>query len=125
MLTPIALASIFGPILVFLGIWMLLYQDNVKKVVESFQKTPAILYLTGMINLILGLTFITSFNVWKANFEILVTLLGWVFFIRGLIIFFLPNAILKLLKAQENAYVFFGLISVVWGLALSWLAFMK
>ena len=105
MLTSATIASIFGPILVFIGIWVLLYQENMKKVIESIRKTPAILFVIGVINLILGLTIITSFNVWKANFEILVTLLGWLFFIRGLFIFFLPNAILKLIKMLESAFL--------------------
>lgn len=123
MLSAVQLASIFGPILVIMGIWTLLYQDNVKKVAESFRKTPAIFYLGGVINLIVGLTIITSFNDWKMEVQILVTLLGWLMFLRGLVIFFLPNAIMKMSKMQENAYVFFGLVSIVWGLALGWFAF--
>lgn len=123
MLSAVQLASIFGPILVIMGIWTLLYQDNVKKVAESFRKNPAVFYLGGVVNLIVGLTIITSFNEWKMQVQILVTLLGWLMFLRGLVIFFLPNAIAKVSKMQENAYVFFGLVSVVWGLALGWFAF--
>ncbi|MCB1080542.1 MAG: hypothetical protein AB7N99_01640 [Simkaniaceae bacterium] len=120
----VALAKIFGPVLVIMGVWSLLYQDNVKKVADSVRKTPAILYLGGVVNLVLGLAIITSYNIWEVNLELLVTLLGWFLFIRALLVFFLPNAVIKMSKMQETAYVFFGLLSVVWGLAMSWLAFM-
>ena len=124
MLNYMAIASIFGPILVITGIWTLLYQDNIKKIIESLGKNPALLYVGGFLNLIMGLTIINSFNVWIVNREILVTLLGWLLFLRGLVIYFLPNAVLKIVKMQENTYVFSSLISIIWGLALCWLAFM-
>lgn len=124
MLTHMAIASIFGPVLVISGIWTLLYQENVKKVAESLRKTPVQLYTAGILNLIVGLTLINSFNVWSFNLDILVTILGWIIFIRGLVIYFLPNAVLKMSKVQESAYVLFGLISIVWGLALCWIGFM-
>lgn len=120
---PVGIASIFGPILVIMGIWGLLYQDNVKKVAESVKKNPSILYLGGVVNLIVGLTIIHISPEWSLNIGVLVTILGWLLFIRGLIVFFLPNIILKMVKAQTNAYVFFGLISTVWGLALCWMAY--
>ena len=124
MATTVGLAGIFGPILVIIGVWNLLYQENVKKMAESFAKTPSIMYLGGLINLIVGLTIITISPYWALHLTVLVTLLGWFCFLRGLFIFFLPNFLLKLAKNQGNAYVFFGLLSVVWGLALCWLAYM-
>lgn len=124
MLTHMAIASIFGPVLVISGIWTLFYQENVKKVAESLRKTPVQLYTAGILNLIVGLTLINSFNVWSVHLDILVTLLGWVIFIRGLVIYFLPNIVLKMSKIQESAYVLFGLISIIWGLALCWIGFM-
>ena len=124
MLNYMAIASIFGPILVITGIWTLLYQYNIKKIIESLGKNPALLYVGGFLNLIMGLTIINSFNVWIVNREILVTLLGWLLFLRGLVIYFLPNAALKIVKMQENTYVFSSMISIIWGLALCWLAFM-
>ena len=43
MATSINLASIFGPMLVILGIWHLLYEESVKKVIDSF-KNPFVLF---------------------------------------------------------------------------------
>lgn len=125
MLTSITIATIFGPILVFVGIWVLLYPANMRKVVESFRKTPAVLFITGIINLILGLAFVTNCNTWTPSFELLVTLLGWLFLLRGLAIFFLPQRFLKIFTMHKSSYSVFALVSIIWGLALSYFAFMK
>ena len=90
---------------------------------ESIKKTPAVLYIVGVINLIIGLTIINISPMWELQLTVLVTILGWFCFLRGLVIFFLPNLISKMTKAQGNTFVFFGLLSIVWGLALSWLAY--
>lgn len=124
MATPVGLAAIFGPILLIIGVWTLLYQENVKKMSESIKKTPAILYIGGVINLIIGLTVINISPQWELQLTVLVTLFGWFCFLRGLVIFFLPNLMTKVSKAQTNTFVFFGLLSVVWGLALCWLAYL-
>ncbi|WP_420421615.1 hypothetical protein [Simkania sp.] len=124
MATPVGLAAIFGPILLIIGVWTLLYQENVKKMSESIKKTPGIMYIGGVINLIIGLTVINISPQWQLELSVLVTIFGWVCFLRGLIIFFLPNLMTKVSKAQTNTFLFFGLLSVVWGLALCWLAYL-
>ena len=123
MATPVGLAAIFGPILLIIGVWTLLYQENVKKVSESIKKTPAVLYIAGVINLVIGLTIINISPQWMLEPTVLVTILGWFCFLRGLIIFFLPNLMSKITKVQANTVLFFGLLSIVWGLALCWLAY--
>ncbi|NGX50195.1 MAG: hypothetical protein K1060chlam2_00036 [Chlamydiae bacterium] len=124
MFSAAAIATVFGPIFVIMGVWTLFYKESVKMVTDSFRKTPAILYLGGVINLIIGLTIITNFNEWSMKSEILVTLVGWMLFLRGVLVFFLPSVVHKLSKLQETTFIFFGLLSVAWGFGLCWLAFM-
>ena len=99
MATPVGLAAIFGPVLLIIGVWMLLYQENVKKVSESIKKNPAVMYLGGVINLIIGLTVINISPEWDLGLTVLVTIFGWFCFLRGLVIFFLPNLMTKISKA--------------------------
>ena|SRR3990167_2070278 len=117
------IASVFGPLLIILGIWTIFHKENVRKVAESIIKVPAILYLGGIINLILGLIIINLHPFWRVNLAVLVTILGWVLFIRGLCDFFLPNLRIKMMRMEHSMWIICGLISVVWGLGLCWLAF--
>ncbi len=118
------IASIFGPILVFTGLWSLFYQENVTKVVEAIKKNPAILYLGGIINLIFGLMIIQLCPRISLDLFGLVPLLGWALFLRGLCVFFLPSLIARGLKMPIHYYKVFGLIGIAWGLILCWVAYM-
>lgn len=123
MITTIGLASIFGPLLVILGIWGLMYQENLKKIREAFKKQPPSLFMAGYINLLVGLTIIHISPEWVADISVLVTLLGWLLLLKGLMVLFFPKALMELYSKQSH--IFLGLVSVVWGLALCWLAFMQ
>lgn len=117
------LASIFGPLLIITSLWALLYKENVKKVVDSMKKTPALQYFVGVVNVLLGIVFITSFNYWYMSIELLVTLLGWFLLIRGLILMFFPKTLDSMMKTYMKSSLLCSLIGIAWGLALTWFAF--
>lgn len=123
MASSTALASIFGPLLIITSFWTLLYKDNMKKVLDSLKKTPALVYFIGVLNVLIGMAFVTSFNYWYMGVEVLVTLLGWLFLIRGLILMFFPKAFEKMLQNFQSSYILFSLIGIAWGIALTWFAF--
>lgn len=116
------LASVFGPLLVILGVWMLFYKDNVLKVWTSIKASPGTVYVLGVIDLILGLVIINAYNVWAKDLLVLVTLLGWFFFLKGISIFFSPQLLLRH-KARSETFSIRGLLSLIWGAALCWSAF--
>ncbi len=125
MFNPIEISRVFGPLLIIMGVWSLLYQNNVKKVSEAFKKNVAIHYLGALINLIIGLLVIYSSPNWGFHLTVLVTILGWVFFLKGLIFFILPNFFIKIFSQKKSVYMLSGLISIIWGLAFVWFTFMK
>ena len=117
------LASIFGPFLMIVGIWMLFYHDNMMKVVTSMKNTPGIMYLSGVMNLMVGLTVVSLYNMWNWNLPLLVTLFGWVILIRGLMAFFVPQYLLKRTMNDSKTLKVKGVILLVWGFFMCWLAF--
>ncbi len=117
------LASIFGPFLMICGIWMLFYRSNVMKVITSAKNTPGVVYVLGVINLLIGLTILSQFNVWMWELPLLVTLLGWVLLIRGLLYYFMPHVLFHKCMTSANCHVVKGIVSLVWGFCLCWLAF--
>ena len=121
--TAVTVASIFGPILVILGIWNLLYHDNVKKVVDSIKHTPSALYLGAIMNLIVGLTIVRIAPDWLWEWTLLVTIFGWLLIVRAIFVFFLPKVILKMIMTSDVSYKFFGLIGLVWGVLLCWIGY--
>lgn len=117
------LASILGPFMMILGIWMLFYRDNMMKVCTSIKSTPGVLYLSGIINLLVGLTVISEFTMWSWGLSVLVTLFGWALLVRGLMVFFLPQYLLKKTMAHADMLRVKAIIVLVWGFGMCWFAF--
>ena len=117
------LASIFGPLLAIVGLWMLLYHENMMKVLNSIKSTPALFYMSGWMNLLIGLVIVSQYNVWTANLAVLITLLGWALIIRGILSLFIPQLLIKLTMGKPSWCKMMGIIPFVWGLLLCWFAF--
>lgn len=117
------LAAIFGPFLLIMGVWMLFYHENVSKMITSLKNTPAVFCVTGVINLLVGLTVINQFNIWSWTLAALVTLFGWWMLVRGLMVFFLPQLLIKLTMSNGKWVKIKGIIPLVWGFLLCWFAF--
>jgi hypothetical protein len=116
------LASIFGPLLIILGVWMLFYHDNMVKICASVKNTPSVLYVLSLINMLLGLTILTQFNVWVMGLSILVTLLGWFLLLRGIMALFVPQMLMKWSHDPSWMKVK-GIVPLVWGFGLCWFAY--
>lgn len=117
------LSSIFGPLLMIMGVWMLFYHENLVKVCTSIKNTPASQHLMGYINMLVGLTIINHYNIWAWNLALLITLLGWLMLVRGLLTHFLPQLYFKISMNDPSWLRIKGIIPLAWGLGLCWLAF--
>lgn len=116
-------ASVFGPLLLIIGIWMLFYCDNMAKVCTSCKNTPACQYMWGVMNMLFGLVVINMYNMWGWNLAALVSLLGWVMLIRGVLALFAPHMLMKMGTKDKGWCKVKGIIPLVWGFGLCWLAF--
>ena len=117
------LASIFGPFMTILGLWMLLYADNLMKVWNAAKNAPASFYFGGVSHLLIGLAILSQYDMWSWDAYVLVTLLGWVLVIRGVMTLFVPQLLIQLCMSNTSFMKVMGIIPLVWGLALCWLAF--
>lgn len=116
------LASIFGPYLVIHGLWMIFYHENMSKIWTSIKNTPSIFHLTAAIFLWVGLAAVNTFNVWTMSSTVFVTLLGWILILRGVAALFLPQLYIKI-AMNPSMMKLWGIVGLLWGLIVSWLAF--
>lgn len=112
-------AHVFGPFLVLVGLWMVLYTDNVVKIMASIKSSPACFHILGLLQLLMGLILVTQCNVWVVSRVVFVTLLGWFFLFRGILSLFFPQVLMKWLAKGKIAR-WAGLVPLIWGLLLYW-----
>lgn len=123
MQNAMGMASIFGPFLVIVGIWMLFYHANMMKVITSVKTTPGVMYMMGVVNVLIGLTVLNQFNMWAWGLSLLVTIFGLVVLIRGLLGFFMPQFLVHKKVTAESYLKIKGIVVLVWGFGMCWLAF--
>jgi hypothetical protein len=117
------LASIFGPFLVILGLWMLLYCDQYMKVLGGMKGSAGLFYINSVFNLLVGFTVLSQYDLWGWNWLVLVTLLGWVMVIRGIMGLFVPQLLMDILMGKHGFCKIMGIIPLVWGVFLSYVGF--
>lgn len=119
------LAQIFGPIFVLLGCFILFRSKEVMKLWASAKATPVALYLGGVLNLLIGFTVLSLYSDWSWNLAVLVTLLGYVQVLRGILVLFCSNLLMKFSDKlmKPSSLRIMSCLPIVWGLALLWLGF--
>jgi len=114
------LASVFGPFMFVIGLWVLLRKHDVEKVWTSIKATPGLLYVGGVINLLIGFTVLAMYKEWSMHLAVLVTLFGYVQLLRGLSILFAHDWAMKMsTKIMKHRQCHLcGILPIVWGIAL-------
>ncbi len=121
----IRLAAIFGPFLTLVGIWALWHHNAMVKAWSSVKSTPGVLYLGAMINLIIGFTILTVYHEWSMDFRVVLTIFGWLISLRGFLVLFYPEVVIDWTMSRMKSVKWVGIIPLVMGLILSWLAYVQ
>jgi vacuolar-type H+-ATPase subunit I/STV1 len=70
---------------------MLVHRHATIETIKAMVHNAPVLYVAGIIALAMGLAMVLGHNVWKGGaLPVVVTLVGWLSLIKGLLILFLP-----------------------------------
>jgi len=84
---------------------------------EQASKNPVILYLSGFTFVILGSLLVASHQVWTLDWRMIVTLVGWLLLMKGVLRIFFPELVIKLLTKKNGNHNF--MIAEIFVLLLS------
>jgi len=128
MQTSIFLAKLIGPILLVAGVAMLVNRKELDALAHEFLRSRAFLVLFGFIDLAAGLAIVLTHNVWIADWRVIITLLGWLLLVRGLVRIFLPDQVkafaTKVLR-NANAVTTSLAVTAALGLVLSYFGYVR
>jgi hypothetical protein len=83
MATSVFLAKLIGPVLLVASIGLFLNMAGYGAMAQEFLRSPALIYLAGILTMTAGLAIVLAHNVWVANWPVLITILGWLGVIGG------------------------------------------
>ncbi|MFH1412998.1 MAG: hypothetical protein ABIG10_03170 [bacterium] len=82
--------------------------------------------MTGLVVLVAGYLLVTFHNVWVSGWTVLITIIGWIAFIKGLFALLLPEQFVKIakLKIKKSEYLTLcAIITVILGAIMGWQGF--
>lgn len=122
----IFLAAIIGPTYLVLGTSLLIYAECWEKIAKGWEKDHIILFGPMMYSIVFGLTIITMHNIWEWAPYVIITITGWVAFLKGAIYLLIPGEVFKSLIKGVNSktyYLSIGSLFSIFGVWLSYLVY--
>ena len=90
------IARLMGPVMLVIGIGMALglvmEGDGYSSLLKEFIGSRALIFITGVLALVAGLAIVNAHNLWVRDWRVIVTILGWLFVLRGIMLLALSRA---------------------------------
>jgi hypothetical protein len=83
MSTSVFIARLIGPIMLVIGLAVLANQSAFREMAEEFLASRALIFLSGLLIMPVGLAIVLTHNIWAADGRVMITLFGWLNLIGG------------------------------------------
>jgi hypothetical protein len=122
------ISGLLGPTLVAMAVAMLLNLGSMPAIAAQVARDLALIYMSGIILFVAGLAIVRAHNVWSGGWPVLVTVLGWLALLGGLVRMFFPTRLAGIaaqMGANRALLVGFAIIMLVLGGFLSYKAYSR
>jgi hypothetical protein len=79
-------ARVMGPYMAIIAAMVALRPDDMRAMLSKFEADPLLSFVTGVFTLLLGLVIIALHPYWRGGAAIIVSVVGWLFAIQGLVL---------------------------------------
>ena len=117
--------QLFSLVYLAIGIGMLISPDFYKKLFTDFCENAAVMYLGGIMAVVIGYLILAFHNTWTKDLSVIITVIGWLALVKGILILVRPKMMIALTKAmlKENTLKIMATWVILLGLAFSFLGF--
>ena len=118
--------QIFSIVYITIGIGIFINPGFYKKMFEDFIENTAVMYLGGVMALTIGYLIVAFHNTWTKDLSVIITIVGCLAMIKGILILIRPKIIIALSKAmvqKESILKIEAIAVIILGLVFSFLGF--
>jgi hypothetical protein len=124
----IFLARLFGLYCLLAGVSMAIRKPSIIETVTALVHNAPLMFFIGVVTLFGGLAMVLGHNVWSGGgLAVVVTLLGWITLLKGLLFLFVPPAseanLLLGTMHYEKLFYFYLSITLIAGIYLTYAGF--
>ena len=120
----ILLAQIIGVLYLSVGIGMLVSKSHYQKLFQEFKTSATLIYIGGMMAILFGFIILHMNNVWEMSYIGVITLIGWIGIIKGIILLVKPDILMNQMPFWTKYLGFASTIVILVGLMFSYYGFM-
>jgi hypothetical protein len=115
MQASILLAKIFSIYFVVIGLSMLCCVDSFRSRAHAYMNNEGVMLLGGIITLLLGILLILMHSIWVYDWRLLVTILAWLTFVKGIIHVSCPHIAKRMMQNVDSqlAYRISALVCLI------------
>ncbi len=125
--TSLLLAKLIGTTMLIFGLHVVIGVESMRRVGREFLDSEALIFISGIITLPVGLAIVITHNVWTADWRVLITLFGWIAVVAGVARLTLSRQIMslgeKMLESRAMIMVPGAVMALVGGY-LAWRGFL-
>ena len=106
------------------GVAVLSGKLSFSRIAEDFEKSPALTFISGFVTLIIGMLLVEYHNIWMRNWIVLITLVGWLSLVKGVMLIAYPRYI-SLFKGWYKNTLAWGFLMLALGFLFGYFGFVR
>ena len=121
----ILIARIVSIVYLSAALGMIFSKKFYQKILEDFFKNAGVSYLAGFFTIVVSFLIVHYHNTWESNWTVLVTIIGWLGLIKGVVLIAFPSSIYKLSRRMYSgkSLKIFPFIHIALGLLFAYFGF--
>jgi len=92
----VLIARLVGPTFIAIAAGVLLNASFYVGAVVEAVHSPTLVYISGIASLLAGLAMVNAYTAWTADWRVVVTILGWILVIAGIVRILIPQLVTPL-----------------------------
>lgn len=112
------IAGFAGPMMMAVAAAMLINRKTIAGAIRDISSSPGIIFFAGILTLLAGLAIVRVHNAWSGEWDVIVTVIGWLAIIGGIVRIVWPDQIARVsdkVLSSENAFTAWALIALLLG----------
>ena len=112
-----------GPTFVAIALGMLINLGTYESMIAEALHTGILFYLSGLLSLLAGLAIVNLHNTWCADWRVIITVLGWLMTIGGIIRIVVPQVAIAIGSTIYGGRASTIVVAVIVGILGAFLSF--
>jgi hypothetical protein len=114
MSTSVFIARLIGPIMLVIGLAVFANQSAFREMAEEFLASRALIFLSGLLIMPVGLAIVLTHNIWAADGRVMITLFGWLNVIGGAVRLAAPTYVIQTGRSMLKRPHFITIAAAIW-----------